>query len=83
MKAITTKFHGPTNFKGSRIKATDSDGNSVTVSTDHALNSDGNHDAAAVALCKKMGWTGSLIRGWTKDGAVYVFENGSERVKVS
>lgn len=75
MKAITTKFHGPTNSKGSRYSAIDSDNNRVTLSTDYALNSDENHRRAAVALCEKMGWKGaeSLIGGGTKEGMVFVF----------
>ncbi len=83
MKAITTKFHGPTNMRGSRYSATDSDGNKVTISTDYALSSEGNHDAAAIALCAKMGWTGhDLVRGGTKGGNVYVFDSQYERVRV-
>lgn len=35
MKAITTTFHGPTNTRGSRIVASDQDGNRVTVSKVH------------------------------------------------
>lgn len=75
MKAITTKFHGPTNSKGSRYSAIDSDNNRVTISTDYALNSDENHRRAAVALCTKMAWNGAegLIGGGTKDGMVFVF----------
>lgn len=73
MKAITTKFHGPSNVKGSRYSASDGDGNRVTLHSDHALNSDGNHARAALALCEKMNWEGDLIEGGTKDGCVFVF----------
>jgi hypothetical protein len=83
MKAITTRFFGPGNVRGSRYKASDEDGNSVTVSTDFALNSDGNQDRAALALCEKMGWTGNLYRGGLKRGNVYVFGPGrSETAQV-
>jgi hypothetical protein len=83
MKAITTKFHGATNTKGSRITATDADGNRISVSFDHALDSEHNHDAAAIALCRKMGWTGhNLMRGGVKDGNVYVFDAHSNRLRV-
>ena len=82
MKAITTKFHGPTNIKGSRISATDSDGNRVTISVDHSLGIDERHDAAAVALCRKMGWTGKLIRGGLKNGNAYVFEESSAPIPI-
>lgn len=83
MKAILTRFHGPTNTRGSRYSASDSDGNRVSVSADYALNSDGNHDAAAVALCVKMGWTKhGLVRGGWKGGNAYVFDSQYERVAV-
>lgn len=75
MKAITTKFHGSTNSRGSRFSATDSDGNRVSISADYALEHDARHRKAAEALCTKMGWKGaeSLIGGGTKDGMVFVF----------
>lgn len=81
MKAITTKFHGPTNTRGSRYSATDSDGNRVSVSADYALNADGNHDAAAIALCVKMGWTRhGLVRGGINGGNVYCFDVDCNRL---
>ena len=55
MHAIVTKYHGPTNHRGSRVKATAQVG-SLTLSWDHALNSDGNHRAAALALANKFNW---------------------------
>lgn len=81
MKAITTKFHGPSNTKGSRYSATDGDGNRVILSTDFALGSEQNHDRAAVALCMKMKWDGPLMGGSTKDGRVYVFDAHANRVR--
>lgn len=82
MKAITTKFHGPTNSRGSRYSASDEGGNRVTLSADYELNSDGNHDAAARALCVKMDWTAhDLVRGATKNGYVYVFDAAWEHVQ--
>ena len=71
MKAILTKFHGPTNVKGSRISATDSDGNRVIIGYDHGATDP--HDQAVIALCEKMGWEGEMVRGTTKDGGAYVF----------
>ena len=73
MKAIVTKYHGPTDFKGSRISASDSDGNRVFISYPHELSGEAVHRLAADALCKKMGWTGKLVSGWTKEGYVFVF----------
>jgi hypothetical protein len=75
MKAIITKYHGPTNSRGSRISASDEDGNRVTVSYDHASHDP--HRLAAIALCKKMGWTGTLIEGGLGNkGNVYVWAQG-------
>lgn len=53
MQAIQTKFIGPTNTKGSRVKASCWLG-SVTVSWDHALNSEANHIEAIQAMVRKM-----------------------------
>lgn len=55
MQAIQTKYHGPTNTRGSRITAKCAAG-SLTLGYDHSLNPDGNHKAAAEALCRKLGW---------------------------
>ena len=51
-QAIETRYLGPTNTKGGRVKATAWAG-SVTVPYDHALNADENHRAAAMALAAK------------------------------
>lgn len=51
-QAIETRYLGPTNTKGGRIKATAWAG-SVTVPYDHALNTDQNHHRAAMALAAK------------------------------
>ena len=55
MQAIVTKYLGPTDHRGSRVKATAQVG-SLTLSWDYALNSDGNHRAAALALANKYNW---------------------------
>lgn len=55
-QAIVTKYHGPTNHKGSRISARAEAGR-VVVSYDHALNISDNHKAAAQALVERFGWT--------------------------
>lgn len=73
MKAIITKYHGPTNFKGSRISASDMDGNRATISYPHELSGEACHFAAAQALCKKMGWGGKMAGGALKNGYAFVF----------
>lgn len=73
MKAISTRYKGPTDTKGARIIATDSDNNRVTISYPYELSGEDVHRKAAEALCAKMGWTGKLIGGGTKQGYVFVF----------
>ena len=54
MTAIATKYIGPSDTKGSRYKATDGNGNSVTLAMNYALNSEQNHRRVAEALRDKM-----------------------------
>jgi hypothetical protein len=72
MQAITTKYIGPTNFRGSRIKASCPAG-SITLPYDYAER-DGGQSGAVVALIKKLGWQdyGTWYRGDTATGHVYV-----------
>lgn len=79
-QAISTKFHGPTNSRGSRIIAKCAAGR-LTFDYQHQHNSQMNHDLAAQALATKMGWSGSWVSGGSPDetGSVYVIvcrENG-------
>ena len=85
MKAIVTKYHGPGNVRGSRISASDCDHNKVILSVDNALGIEDNHDRAAWALCKKMGWTEhNLMRGGMPNGdIVYVFDAHVNRLRKS
>lgn len=55
MQAIVTKYLGPTDSRGSRVKAM-ADAGAVILSWDDALDPDGNHDAACAALVGKLGW---------------------------
>jgi hypothetical protein len=73
MKAIITKFHGPTNFKGSRITASDEDGNRITIGYPYELSGSECHRKAAQALCDKMGWTGKMVCGSLKHAYVFTF----------
>jgi hypothetical protein len=75
-QSIATKYHGPTNTRGSRCKATSSSGLSLTVEWDDQLNSDDNHLAAAKALALKLGWRGSWVAGCTPTGCVFVNNDG-------
>jgi hypothetical protein len=75
MQAIVTKYLGPTNSRGSRVKATCQAG-SITVSWDDAWDVFPNHRAAALALVKKLGWDsypGTWHDGCLPDDTGYVF----------
>lgn len=54
-QAIVTKYHGPTNTRGSQVSARAEAGR-IFVEWDDALNSGDNHTAAARALLEKLGW---------------------------
>lgn len=77
MKAIETKYRGPTNHRGARVTATDSDGNSVSVPFDYDAGANGSHRLAAKALLDKMGWGGNWFGGGTKAGMVWVCVTGN------
>lgn len=71
-QAITTRFHGPTNSRGSRITARAAAG-SVTVHYEHGLSQMANHAVAAKALAEKFGWSGLWCSGGLPDGRGDVF----------
>lgn len=82
MKAIQTKYLGPTTHRGARIKASDLDGNSITVSYDHGSRNP--HRDAAIALCNKMDWRGPMAQGSLGNGhEVFVFCHETFEVEVS
>lgn len=55
MQAIQTRYLGPTNTRGSRIKATCAAG-SITISYPYDLSGQAVHRRAAEALVSKLGW---------------------------
>jgi hypothetical protein len=74
-QAISTKYLGPSNVRGARVKAT-AEAGSVTLSWDHRLNPPENHAAAAEALALKFGWTGpryGQLVGGALPGSGYAF----------
>lgn len=78
MQAIVTKYIGPSNVKGSRVKATAQAG-SLTLHWDDALGPDENHRKAALNFCMKFGWTGTYVSGGLPDGSmVWVSHDGRE-----
>jgi len=86
MLAIITKYHGPTNFRGSRISATVRDGldwkRRVSVPYPHEASATGDaaHRVAAVAMCEKLTAEGftytkpeNLISGYNGGDYIFVF----------
>jgi hypothetical protein len=71
-QAITTKYLGPTNVRGSRIKAKAAAG-SITIHYDDSLNSQQAHAKAAKALAEKLGWEGAYYQGGLPDDCGYCF----------
>ncbi len=79
-QAIQTRFLGPTNSRGARVRATCEAG-SVTVAWDHALHIGENHVAAAKALAAKLEWDGNWQGGSISDGYCFVMiEDGASFV---
>lgn len=79
MQAIMTKYLGPTDYRGSRIKAYTESGQTLTIDYPHERNMGADaHSVAALALVKRLGWRGDLIAGATDTGYVFVFAD-SER----
>lgn len=75
-QSISTKYVGPTNFRGSRIIATSASGHRVTVDYAHEMNVEMNHRSAAHKLAADLSWTGEWVGGATKDGYVFVQPDG-------
>lgn len=73
MNAIITKYLSPTATKGSRIRASDSDGNKIIVPLEYGCSVAEAHLGAAYALCAKMNWLGYLAQGMVKAGFAHVF----------
>lgn len=70
---INTKWLGPTNHKGSRVKATDTwTGKCLIDSWDHATGVNENHCRVAKIHAASMGWTGLFVAGDAKDGNSYI-----------
>ena len=75
MQAICTKFIGPSNTRGARIKAYCESGLSATVPYDHSKSSQDAHFAAVIAFCAKYpnwGFAGEYRAGAIKGGYAWV-----------
>lgn len=71
MQAILTRYLGPTNTRGARIKASCAAG-SITISYPYDLSGQAVHRKAAEALVSKLGWVedyyGTLLGGQLDSG---------------
>jgi len=81
MQTIITKYLGPTNHRGSRIKARQSASyagtpKSITIDWDYSLSTEQNHRAAAMAFAAKMNWAGDWVGG-DNGSTGYSFVNAS------
>lgn len=73
MKAITTKYFGPSNTKGSYIKASIGrhKGGSIILPYPHEKSADEAHTLAAETLAKKLGWKVILRQGYIEHLGIY------------
>lgn len=71
-QAIVTKYHGPTDARGFRVSATAEAGR-VYLEWDAALNTEQNHQRAALALSHKLGWSPNLVGACLPKAAGYVW----------
>ena len=77
MKAICTRYIPATETRGARVRASAEGVRSVIVSY---WSADDAHLEAALALARREGWTGKLVRGGAADGRgdCFVFLGGDE-----
>lgn len=66
-QALVTKYFGPTNTRGSRIKVQASAGIKF-YPWDYALGIEGNHTEAARKFAEHLGWDGSWVGGGLPEG---------------
>lgn len=71
VQAIITKYHGPTDTRGSRISATCASGK-TSIPYPYHLEGIAAHADAARELCEKLGLVGRFTSGHLPDGR-YVF----------
>ena len=80
LQTIEVKYHGLTEFKPTRLSATASGSRTRRYYTLHGdafndLHTDEErYQHAAEMLRDELEWTGNLVGGWIRGGAVFVFE---------
>jgi len=74
MQSINTKYLQATSNRGERVKATTTSGISKTISWDYDLSENvDNHIKAVNELNKKLGWSGEMAYGGSRDGDGFTF----------
>ena len=83
MQSIETRYVPATNHRGARIKATASNGESITLSYNECQETcqqsysttaeHWTHFVAVKAICNKLEWQGAVVCGDTMRGYVWVF----------
>lgn len=72
MIAIRSKYHGPTDGRGSCVRAR-ANGRSAQLPWDSALGSEENHYRAVVLLCAKLGWDADRFFGGNLESGEWVW----------
>jgi hypothetical protein len=75
MQAIRTRYHSPTNTRGTRITASCESG-SLTLPRDYSLNIDQDYARVAQRLVERLGWTGVYFGGEFGGDYYWVCESG-------
>lgn len=82
LRSICTRWLGPTNHNGSRVKAigrkreSDMPALTLTDSWDYGHSVEENHARVAKLLAAKLGWSGLYVGGSTDDGFAFVNMGG-------
>lgn len=78
MKALVTRYHGPTNTKGARISVRAEGCKPVFYSFDYAAKDEGGRFDAAQSYADAMGWGKVISRGAMPNGDITFHLKGSE-----
>lgn len=81
-KAIITKFHGPSNARGSRIGVSAPDNRTRLFDYDHGLRHDERHAHCAKLYAIERNWPGLYVAGYVA-GSGYVFVNAGHEITPS
>ena len=84
MQTIITRHIGATSTKPDRIVARTSSGIRIirSVWANKQDRTGDTHAAVALELAQSIGWKGTLVRGDTQDGCVFVFDNEQDKYRI-